>query len=84
MMLLDAAPPPPVAMRSIDPVCELGEPIWSLSDTALIALSLFTVWAAHTGRVLRDVPIGEHTPEEIIEFWVDDQLEARYAAVPLP
>jgi hypothetical protein len=80
MMLLDAALPPPIAMRCLDPAGgEHGEMIWSPSDTALIALSLFTVWAARTGRVLRDAPISDLTPEELIEFWADDQLEERYA-----
>jgi hypothetical protein len=84
MMLLDVVPPP-TAMRCLDPD-EHGEMIWSPSDTALIALSLFTVWAARTGRVLRNVPISELTPEELIEFWADDQLEERYATAtkPLP
>lgn len=80
MMLLDAAPRPPIAMRCLDPTGEDGETIWSPSDTALVALSLFTVWAARTGRVLRDVPISALTSEELIEFWADDQLEQRYAA----
>jgi hypothetical protein len=85
MMLLDAVPPP-IAMRCLDPGDEHGEMIWSPSDTALIALSLFTVWAARTGRVLRNIPISELTPEELIEFWADDQLEDRYvtATQPLP
>jgi hypothetical protein len=80
MMLLDATPPPPVAMRCLDPADdEHGQTIWSPGDTALVALSLFTIWAARTGRVLRDVPISELTPEELIEFWADDQLEEQYA-----
>jgi hypothetical protein len=78
-MLLDAAPRPPIAIR---PVATTDEPcgtIWSPADTALVALSLFTVWAARTGRVLRAVPTSELTPEELIEFWADDQLEDHYA-----
>jgi hypothetical protein len=79
MMLLNDAPPPPVAMRCLDPTGEPDEAIWSPGDTALVARALFTVWAARTGRVPRDVPISELTPEELIEFWADDQLEEQYA-----
>lgn len=45
-------------------------------DTAVLTLLLFTAWAARTGRPIPSRPIAELTPEEIIEFWVDDQLEA--------
>ena len=75
MMLLDATPLPPIALWPVDIAGEDDETIWSPTDTALVALSLFTIWSARTGRVLRDVPISELTPEELIEFWADDQLE---------
>lgn len=80
MMLLDAAPPPPAPMRPVDHLGEHRESLWSPMDTALVALSLFTVWAARTGRVLRNVPISELTPDELVEFWADDQLDERYTA----
>jgi hypothetical protein len=43
-------------------------------DRAL-ALLLFTAWVARTGRVLRPVPVSELSPEELVNFWADDQLE---------
>jgi hypothetical protein len=83
----DTAPPPPIAMRAVHAADEGRETVWSPTDTALMALSLFTVWAARTGRVLRNVPVSELTPEELIEFWADDRLEERYATAleaPVP
>ncbi|TDD33388.1 hypothetical protein E1287_19565 [Actinomadura sp. KC06] len=74
-MLRDAAPPPPLPMRPPDDHGRPAEPCWSTADTAVLAMSLFTTWAARTGRVLRNVPISELTPAELIEFWADDQLE---------
>lgn len=50
------------------------KPLWT-DDDAVLARSLFTTWAARTGRTLRDVPVNELTPGELIEFWADDQLE---------
>jgi hypothetical protein len=46
---------------------------WSRTD-AVLALALFTVWAARTGRNLRPVPLSELTAEELITFWADDQV----------
>ncbi|WP_395110244.1 hypothetical protein [Actinomadura sp. SCN-SB] len=46
-----------------------------------MALTLFSTWAARTGRVLRNAPISELTPEELVEFWTDDQLEEPYGPV---
>jgi hypothetical protein len=44
-------------------------------DDRALALLLITVWAARTGRVPRPVPVSELTPEELVNFWADDQLE---------
>jgi hypothetical protein len=79
MMLLDAAPPP-MALRSFELPGQRNEPTWSPID-AVLALSLYTIWVARTGRILRNVPISELTPEELIEFWADDQLDESYATV---
>jgi hypothetical protein len=49
--------------------------MWHADDAAL-ARSLFTTWAIRTGRSLRAVPVTELTPEELIDFWADDQLES--------
>jgi hypothetical protein len=43
-------------------------------DDRTLALLLVTVWAARTGRVLRPAPPSELTPEELVDFWADDQL----------
>lgn len=43
-------------------------------DDALLARSLYTTWAVRTGRMPRAVPVTELTPEELIDFWADDQL----------
>ncbi|TYB48993.1 hypothetical protein [Actinomadura chibensis] len=48
------------------------------AETDTLALLLFTAWAARTGRAIPAGPVAELTPEEIIEFWVDDHLEAPY------
>jgi hypothetical protein len=47
--------------------------MWSENDVAL-ARSLFTTWIVRTGRMLRAVPVTELTPDELIEFWADDDL----------
>jgi len=78
MMMLHA--PSPVAAPALD---RRGAPSWPDADEAL-ALSLFTVWAARTGRILRDAPVSELAAEELVEFWADDQLEAPYATDCLP
>jgi hypothetical protein len=44
-------------------------------DDRTLALLLVAAWAARTGRVLRPVPVSELTPEELVDFWADDQLE---------
>lgn len=72
MMLLDI--PPTVLQRFGDPD-DHDDPYCSAVEAALMALSLFTVWTARTGRVLRPVPITELTAQELEDFWVDDQLE---------
>jgi hypothetical protein len=37
-------------------------------------MSLFTTWAARTGRVLRAVPVSDLDAEELIDFWADDRI----------
>jgi hypothetical protein len=42
-------------------------------DDEAIARLLILTWAIATARTLRDdVPPGELTPGELIEFWADD------------
>ncbi|WUI01253.1 hypothetical protein OHR68_05365 [Spirillospora sp. NBC_00431] len=53
-------------------------------DTAPGIMSLYTLWAARTGRVLRDAPAGEPTPDELIEFWADDLLEEPFGRTRVP
>jgi hypothetical protein len=43
-------------------------------DDQTLAVLLVAVWAARTGRVLRPVPVSELTPQELVDFWADDQL----------
>jgi hypothetical protein len=45
------------------------------SEDRALSLLLTTAWAARTGRVLRPVPVTELSPEELVNFWADDQLE---------
>lgn len=45
-------------------------------DSGVIAMALYAVWAVRTGRTLRHVPICELTPQELEDFWADDQLFA--------
>lgn len=45
-----------------------------------LALSLITTWTMRTGRILRPAPVSELTPEELVNFWADDQLEPPLAA----
>lgn len=42
---------------------------------AALALTLFATWAAKTGRRLRPVPTAQLIPQELIDFWADDQLK---------
>jgi hypothetical protein len=44
-------------------------------DDRALALLLITTWATRTGRVLRPAPVSELAPEELVNFWADDQLE---------
>lgn len=42
------------------------------AEEALLALTLITTWALATGRTLRsDVPPGQLTEAELMEFWAD-------------
>jgi hypothetical protein len=43
-------------------------------DSGVIAMALYAVWAVRTGRRIRHVPICELTPQELEDFWADDQL----------
>ncbi len=59
---------------------ELAAVTWATAESAtpeeqVLALVLITAWAVRTGRVLRPVPMGELSPEELVDFWADDQLE---------
>ncbi|REF00025.1 hypothetical protein [Thermomonospora umbrina] len=78
-MLLDAAPPLPRSMRAVGHLSR-DDDTWSATDTVMVALSLFTVWAARTGRTLRDVPVGDLTAHELEEFWIDDRFEGDHTA----
>lgn len=71
-MLQLSTPPPSVLPGFDDPDLPAGARV---SDAALMALSLFTVWAVRTGRTLRPVPIADLTAQEIEAFWADDQLD---------
>jgi hypothetical protein len=44
-------------------------------DDRALALLLITTWAARTGRILRPAPVSDLAPEELVNFWADDQLE---------
>jgi len=63
---------PPTGPAGAD--AERGEHAIAPDDRAL-ALLLITAWATRTRRVLRPVPVSELTPEELVNFWADDQLE---------
>jgi hypothetical protein len=80
VILVNAAPPwRPMDVAAIGARAAYGEPAWSAADT-ILAVSLFTVWAIRTGRGLPDAAVTELTPEELIEFWADDQLDEPCAA----
>jgi hypothetical protein len=45
-----------------------------LSNDEIIAFLLISTWQVTTGRRLRgDVPPGQLTERELIDFWADDQ-----------
>jgi hypothetical protein len=49
-------------------------PFTLLSDDELIVRLLVRTWMLATGKELReDVPPQELSPEELIDFWSDDQ-----------
>ncbi|WP_131738752.1 hypothetical protein [Actinomadura roseirufa] len=77
-MMLDSAPSP---VTRVTPAAD-HPASGAAGDTAVLALSLFTTWAARTGRSLPAGPVDDLSPEEIIEFWVDDQLEPPYDSLP--
>jgi hypothetical protein len=84
IILVNAAPPRRRSMdvAAISARAARGEPAWSAEDT-ILAVSLFTVWAIRTGRALPDAAVTDLTPEELTEFWADDQLDEPCAA-PAP
>lgn len=41
-----------------------------------LALLLTTIWATRTGRTPPAVPLSELSPDELVHFWADDQLES--------
>lgn len=48
----------------------------SISRDEFVARLLIDIWTLATGKTLRcDVPPGELTAEELIDFWSDDHLE---------
>lgn len=72
MLLCPTAPttPPPTVREPV------VEPVVSAIDRDDIALTaLVVVWSVRTGRALRDVPAQQWSPQELIAFWEDDQLE---------
>jgi hypothetical protein len=79
MTLQDTALPPTIALRVAWDAARCGGPMWPPADIAL-ALALFTVWAARTGRALRAVPVTDLFSEELIDFWADDQIDYLPAA----
>ncbi|MGI8334439.1 hypothetical protein ACRYCC_31190 [Actinomadura scrupuli] len=51
------------------------------TDDELLALILIATWASRTGRLLpADVPPHDLTEQELIDFWVDDQLPTDHHA----
>jgi len=61
-----------------------------LSTDELLSFLLISTWSLTTGRQLRcDVPPGELTEQELIDFWADDHLwpalgvERSLCAVPV-
>jgi hypothetical protein len=44
-------------------------------EDQLLAVLLTTIWSVRTGRTLPPVPVSELSPEELVNFWADDQLE---------
>ena len=45
------------------------------SDDDILALTVITIWATRSGRMLRAVPISELSAEELVSFWADDLME---------
>jgi hypothetical protein len=67
-----ATPTPSVLAQFADPAAGPDE---RPGDSALIALSLFTVWAVRTGRKVPPVPVTQLTAAELEAFW-DDYIPA--------
>ena len=60
---------PPAATSAV------GRYITVPDDDQVLALMLIAIWTARTRRALRTVPVRELSPEELVNFWADDQLE---------
>ena len=43
-------------------------------DDQSLALLLASIWAARTGRALPEGPVSELGPEELMNFWADDEF----------
>lgn len=72
-MPLDGAWPPVLVRQAFRNCTEC--PACCTEAEAALALTLFTMWAAKTGRRLRPVPIAQLTPQELIDFWADDHFD---------
>lgn len=71
----DTAFPPTIALpQRRDATTRCGGPM-CLPGDATLARALFTVWAVRTGRMPRPVPVTDLSPDELTDFWADDQLE---------
>jgi len=44
-------------------------------EDQLLAHLLTVIWATRTGRTLPPGPVSDLSPEELMDFWADDQLE---------
>jgi class 3 adenylate cyclase len=72
-MPLDGAWPPVLVRQALRNFTQC-DPACCTEAEAALALTLFALWAAKTGRRLRPVPIAQLTPQELIDFWADDQF----------
>ena len=71
----DTALPPTIALFQLqNATTRCNGPMCPPGDVTLARL-LFTVWAVRTGRMLRPVSVTDLSPDELTDFWADDQLE---------
>lgn len=72
MLVKPSAPAPDAAVQSLSPVSRRASRHAQAEDDLLASL-LISTWMLITGRTLRsDVPPGQLTESELIEFWADD------------